>query len=302
MNTFPQNLLDNLNTNQKLAVTWPHQSALVLAGAGSGKTKVLTTRIAWLLQTAQASPYSVLAVTFTNKAAREMQLRLSAMVPFNIRQMWLGTFHGLCHRFLRLHTKEANLPSNFQILDSQDQLSIIKRLLKQQQVPDSVIEPRSLQNFINAQKETGLRAHMLDATDSYKKNLIELFDLYDKNCQAEGLVDFAELLLRSYEVLQRETALRMHYQSRFNNILIDEFQDTSRLQYAWLKLLTGNDAVLFAVGDDDQSIYAFRGAHVGNMQMLMNEFDVEAPIKLEQNYRSAGNILTAANAVIETKT
>ena len=299
MNTFSQNLLGNLNTNQKLAVTWPHQSALVLAGAGSGKTRVLTTRIAWLLQTAQASPYSILAVTFTNKAAREMQLRLSAMVPFNIRQTWLGTFHGLCHRFLRLHTKEANLLSNFQILDSQDQLSAIKRQLKQQQIPDTVMEPRSLQNFINAQKETGLRAHMLDATDAYHKNLIEQFALYDQNCQAEGLVDFAELLLRSYEVLQRESALRMHYQSRFNNILIDEFQDTSRLQYAWLKLLTGKDAVLFAVGDDDQSIYAFRGAHVGNMQMLMNEFDIEAPIKLEQNYRSAGNILVAANAVID---
>lgn len=287
-----------LNPEQLAAVTWPHESALILAGAGSGKTRVLTTRVAWLLQTGRASAYSILAVTFTNKAAKEMQLRLSTMIPYNIKQMWLGTFHGLCNRFLRLHCKEANLPHTFQILDSQDQSSLIKRLLKQEQIPDNLITPKALQGFINAQKEAGLRSNVLKAIDNYQLKLIELYALYEKTCQQESVVDFAELLLRSYEVLAQNHVLREHYQNRFSNILIDEFQDTSQLQYAWLKLLTGANSVLFAVGDDDQSIYAFRGAHVGNMQLLMNEFDINEPIKLEQNYRSMGNILSAANAVI----
>ena len=292
-------LLSGLNPEQLAAVTWPPQSALVLAGAGSGKTRVLTTRIAWLLQSGQASVHSIMAVTFTNKAAKEMQTRLSAMIPINVRSMWLGTFHGLCHRFLRMHHKDAGLPAAFQILDSGDQLALIKRMLKALNIAEEIIAPRSLQGFINAQKESGLRAGALQAADPHTTRLIECYAEYDKICNREGVVDFAELMLRSYEVLQANEILRRHYQQRFNNILVDEFQDTNKLQYAWLKLMAGDGAAVFAVGDDDQSIYRFRGAHVGNMAALMREFDIEAPIKLEQNYRSVGNILLAANAVIE---
>ncbi|MCQ9327591.1 UvrD-helicase domain-containing protein [Neisseria dentiae] len=292
-------LLQGLNPEQLSAVTWPPQSALVLAGAGSGKTRVLTTRIAWLLQSGQAGVHSILAVTFTNKAAKEMQTRLGAMIPVNVRAMWLGTFHGLCHRFLRLHHKDAGLPSTFQILDSGDQLALIKRLLKQLNIAEEIIAPRSLQGFINAQKENGLRASQLTAPDPHTQRLIECYAEYDKTCNREGVVDFAELMLRSYEMLQANEILRRHYQNRFNHILVDEFQDTNKLQYAWLKLMAGDSAAVFAVGDDDQSIYRFRGAHVGNMTALMREFNIEEPIKLEQNYRSDGHILAAANAVIE---
>ncbi|KLT73091.1 DNA helicase [Neisseria arctica] len=295
MNT---NLLSGLNPEQLSAVTWPPQSALVLAGAGSGKTRVLTTRIAWLLQSGQASVHSIMAVTFTNKAAKEMQMRLAAMTPVNVRAMWLGTFHGLCHRFLRLHHKDAGLPSTFQILDSGDQLSLIKRLLKSLNIAEEIIAPRSLQGFINAQKENGLRADVLHAPDPHTQRMIECYAEYDKICRREGVVDFAELMLCSYELLQRNEVLRNHYSQRFNHILVDEFQDTNKLQYAWLKLIAGEHAAVFAVGDDDQSIYRFRGAHVGNMTALMREFSIDEPIKLEQNYRSDGNILTAANAVI----
>ena len=300
---FPEHsassLLQGLNPEQLSAVTWPPQSALVLAGAGSGKTRVLTTRIAWLLQSGQASVHSIMAVTFTNKAAKEMQTRLGAMLPVNVRAMWLGTFHGLCHRFLRLHHKDAGLPSTFQILDSTDQLALIKRLLKQLNIAEEIIAPRSLQGFINAQKESGLRASALQAPDPHTQRMIECYAEYDQVCNREGVVDFAELMLRSYEMLQANEVLRRHYQNRFNHILVDEFQDTNKLQYAWLKLMAGDTAAVFAVGDDDQSIYRFRGAHVGNMTALMREFGIEAPIKLEQNYRSDGHILTAANAVIE---
>ena len=300
---FPEHsassLLQGLNPEQLSAVTWPPQSALVLAGAGSGKTRVLTTRIAWLLQSSQASVHSIMAVTFTNKAAKEMQTRLGAMLPVNVRAMWLGTFHGLCHRFLRLHHKDAGLPSTFQILDSADQLALIKRLLKQLNIAEEIIAPRSLQGFINAQKESGLRASALQAPDPHTQRMIECYAEYDQVCNREGVVDFAELMLRSYEMLQANEVLRRHYQNRFNHILVDEFQDTNKLQYAWLKLMAGDTAAVFAVGDDDQSIYRFRGAHVGNMTALMHEFGIEAPIKLEQNYRSDGHILTAANAVIE---
>ncbi|HFC8541584.1 TPA: DNA helicase II [Neisseria lactamica] len=293
------NLLQGLNPEQLSAVTWPPQSALVLAGAGSGKTRVLTTRIAWLLQTGQASVHSIMAVTFTNKAAKEMQTRLGAMIPVNVRAMWLGTFHGLCHRFLRLHHRDAGLPSSFQILDSGDQLSLIKRLLKSLNIAEEIIAPRSLQGFINAQKESGLRASVLSAPDPHTRRMIECYAEYDKICHREGVVDFAELMLRSYEMLQSNEILRRHYQNRFNHILVDEFQDTNKLQYAWLKLMAGGNAAVFAVGDDDQSIYRFRGANVGNMTALMEEFHIDAPVKLEQNYRSVGNILAAANAVIE---
>lgn len=293
------NLLQGLNPEQLSAVTWPPQSALVLAGAGSGKTRVLTTRIAWLLQTGQASVHSIMAVTFTNKAAKEMQTRLGAMIPVNVRAMWLGTFHGLCHRFLRLHHRDAGLPSSFQILDSGDQLSLIKRLLKSLNIAEEIIAPRSLQGFINAQKESGLRASVLSAPDPHTRRMIECYAEYDKICHREGVVDFAELMLRSYEMLQSNEILRRHYQNRFNHILVDEFQDTNKLQYAWLKLMAGGNTAVFAVGDDDQSIYRFRGANVGNMTALMEEFHIDAPVKLEQNYRSVGNILAAANAVIE---
>ncbi|QEL57204.1 UvrD-helicase domain-containing protein [Chromobacterium paludis] len=293
-------LLAGLNPEQLRAVTWPAKSALVLAGAGSGKTRVLTTRIAWLLSTAQTSPAGILAVTFTNKAAREMQTRLSALVPVNVRNMWIGTFHGLCNRFLRIHYRDAGLPQTFQILDSADQQAAIKRLLKSLELSDEKYPPRAVQSFINGNKEAGLRAESLPpALNPYEAKLVELYAAYDAQCRREGVVDFAELLLRSYELLSRNEALRAHYSSRFSHILVDEFQDTNRLQYAWLKLLAGEHGALFAVGDDDQSIYAFRGAEVGNMRALLSDFHVAEPVRLEQNYRSVGNILNAANALIE---
>ena len=300
-------LLANLNPEQLAAVTLPPQHALILAGAGSGKTRVLTTRIAWLVSTGQVGPHGILAVTFTNKAAKEMLSRLSAMLPINTRGMWIGTFHGLCNRLLRAHHREAGLPALFQILDSADQLSAIKRLLKNLNVDDEKFPPRELANFINAHKEQGIRAAQAEVYDDYTQRRVDLYAEYDAQCQREGVVDFAELLLRSYELLSRNEPLRRHYQDRFRHILVDEFQDTNRLQYAWLKLLAGHEgaeprtdgACLFAVGDDDQSIYAFRGAEVGNMRDLEREFKVANVIRLEQNYRSHGNILDAANALIK---
>ena len=291
-------LLDGLNDKQLEAVTLPYQSALILAGAGSGKTRVLTTRIAWLIQTGQVSPNGLLSVTFTNKAAKEMLSRLSAMMPINTRGMWVGTFHGLCNRFLRAHHREARLPALFQILDSADQLSAIKRVMKLMNVDDEKFPPKQVQSYINSAKEEGLRSEHMDAYDKHSEKLREIYAEYDAQCQREGVVDFAELLLRCYEVLSRETALREHYQSRFKYVLVDEFQDTNRLQYMWLKLLAGKDNCVFAVGDDDQSIYAFRGARVGNMLDFEHDFQVKNLIKLEQNYRSHSNILDAANAII----
>jgi DNA helicase II / ATP-dependent DNA helicase PcrA len=291
-------LLNGLNPEQRQAVTLPHQSALILAGAGSGKTRVLTTRIAYLISTGAVSPQNILAVTFTNKAAKEMLTRLSAMLPINMRGMWIGTFHGLCNRMLRAHFREANLPQTFQILDSGDQLSAIKRLMKAMNVDDEKYPPREMQNFISGSKEQGLRANEVEAYDTYTRRKVEVFAEYDAQCQREGVVDFSELMLRSYELLSRNAGLREHYQERFKHILVDEFQDTNKLQYQWLKLLAGKHSSLFAVGDDDQSIYAFRGAHVGNMQALTRDFHVENVIKLEQNYRSHANILDAANALI----
>ncbi len=291
-------LLSGLNPEQRAAVVLPAQSALILAGAGSGKTRVLTTRIAYLISTGQVSPHGLLAVTFTNKAAKEMVTRLSAMLPINTRGMWIGTFHGLCNRMLRAHHREAGLPQTFQILDSGDQLSAIKRVMKAQNVDPEKFIPRDVQNFISGSKEQGLRAHEVEAYDPYTKRKVEIFAEYDAQCQREGVVDFPELLLRCYDLLSRNQSLREHYQERFKHILVDEFQDTNPLQYRWLKLLAGKNNALFAVGDDDQSIYAFRGANVGNMQELLRDFHVESVIKLEQNYRSHGNILEAANALI----
>ncbi|MEN9314219.1 MAG: helicase / ATP-dependent helicase [Pseudomonadota bacterium] len=291
-------LLSNLNEHQLAAVTLPSQHALILAGAGSGKTRVLTTRLAWLISTGQVSPQGILAVTFTNKAAREMNTRLAAMLPINTRGLWIGTFHGLCNRLLRAHHRDAALPQTFQILDSQDQLGAIKRLLRALNVDDEKFPPRNLQFFINSAKEEGLRPAEVEAHDDYNRRCVDLYRAYDDQCQREGVVDFAELLLRSFELLERNQILREHYQQRFRHILVDEFQDTNRLQYRWLKLLAGGGAAVFAVGDDDQSIYAFRGANVGNMSAFEREFEVPNLIKLEQNYRSHGNILACANTLI----
>jgi DNA helicase II / ATP-dependent DNA helicase PcrA len=304
--TTPSPLLAGLNPEQSAAVTLPPEHALILAGAGSGKTRVLTTRIAWLLQTGQISPGGVMAVTFTNKAAKEMMTRLSAMLPVNVRGMWIGTFHGLCNRFLRAHHKLANLPQAFQILDTQDQLSAIKRLCKQHNVDDERFPPKQLQYFISGCKEDGERPRDVKLRDEETRRKVEIYELYEEQCQREGVVDFGELMLRSYEVLRDNDPVREHYQRRFHHILIDEFQDTNRLQYAWIKMfstppiegLTPARNAVFAVGDDDQSIYAFRGARVGNMADFVREFQVQHQIKLEQNYRSCSNILDSANQLI----
>ncbi len=292
-------LLANLNSPQLQSVTLPPVHALILAGAGSGKTRVLTTRIAWLMSTNQVGPHGVLAVTFTNKAAKEMTARLSALVPINTRGIWIGTFHGLCNRLLRAHFREAGLPQTFQILDSADQLAMVKRLLKNLNIDDEKYPPRELCHFINAHKEQGVRAAQAEAYDNYTQKRVELYAEYENQCNREGVVDFAELLLRCHELLQRNEPLRTHYQQRFRYILVDEFQDTNRLQYAWLQLLAGGGAKVFAVGDDDQSIYAFRGAEVGNMRDFEREYAGANVIRLEQNYRSHGNILAAANALIK---
>ncbi len=318
------NLLANLNEPQLAAVTLPAQHALILAGAGSGKTRVLTTRIAWLISTGQISPLGILAVTFTNKAAKEMLTRLATLLPINLRGMWVGTFHGLCNRMLRAHFRDAGLPQGFQILDSQDQLAAIKRMLKAANVDDEKFPPRNVQYFINGNKEEGVRASAVEASDDYNRRLVELYRTYDEQCQREGVVDFPELLLRCYELLCNHQAIREHYQSRFRHILVDEFQDTNSLQYRWLQVLAGrmtatkfaskgaggarlppseadtrHEGAIFAVGDDDQSIYGFRGADVANMAAFEREFKVRNLIKLEQNYRSAGRILTCANALIK---
>lgn len=299
-------LLVGLNEEQLAAVTLPAGHALILAGAGSGKTRVLTTRIAWLLQHGHVTPGGILAVTFTNKAAKEMVARLTAMLPVNVRGMWIGTFHGLCNRLLRAHHKAAGLPQAFQILDTQDQLSAIKRLCKQFNVDEERFPPKQLAYFIAGCKEEGMRPGDVPAHDADGRKKIELYLLYEEQCQREGVVDFGELMLRSYELLRDNDPIREHYQRRFRHILVDEFQDTNRLQYLWLKQMAGDEVAgrlqsqgsVMAVGDDDQSIYAFRGARVGNMADFVREFDVQHQIKLEQNYRSYSNILDSANHLI----
>jgi len=296
--TVMPDLLAHLNPQQLAAVTLPAQHALILAGAGSGKTRVLTTRLAWLISTGQVSPAAVLAVTFTNKAAKEMLARISAMLPINTRGMWVGTFHGLCNRFLRTHYQDAALPQSFQILDSQDQQAAIKRLLRALNVDDQKFPPRNVQHFINGEKEEGRRPDAVEAVDDYSARMVSFYRAYDDQCQREGVVDFAELLLRAYELLQRNQLLREHYQARFRHILVDEFQDTNDLQYRWLRLLAGPQTTLFAVGDDDQSIYAFRGANVGNMAAFERDYARDNLIKLEQNYRSHAHILNTANHLI----
>ncbi|MGH8766430.1 MAG: UvrD-helicase domain-containing protein, partial [Burkholderiales bacterium] len=290
--------LEHLNPEQLAAVTLADEHALVLAGAGSGKTRVLTTRIAWLLKSERVTPGGILAVTFTNKAAREMNTRLTGMLPLNPRGLWIGTFHGLSNRLLRLHHQEAGLPREFQILDTQDQLSAVKRLLRAMNADEDRFPPRELQYFIMGQKDEGLRARDVAAPDDHTRRQVELFAAYDEQCQREGVADFAELLLRSFELLNRNQIIREHYQRRFRYILVDEFQDTNKRQDRWLKLFGGPETKLFAVGDDDQSIYGFRGANVGNLAEFDKEYAKGKVIRLEQNYRSQGNILDAANALI----
>lgn len=309
MNDAHDPLLRGLNPEQYAAVTLPPQPALILAGAGSGKTRVLTTRIAWLIMTGQVSPGGVMAVTFTNKAAKEMLTRLSTMLPVPVRGMWVGTFHGLCNRFLRAHWKLAGLPQSFQILDSGDQLSAVKRVIKAMKLDEERFVPKQVTWFIAGSKDDGRRPKDIELRDEHTRKLVEVYQAYEDQCQREGVVDFAELMLRTYELMRDNAALREHYQRRFRHILVDEFQDTNRLQYAWLKVFAApaglpgiEPAAVLAVGDDDQSIYAFRGAKVGNMADFEREFRVREVIKLEQNYRSHSNILDTANALIANNT
>jgi DNA helicase-2/ATP-dependent DNA helicase PcrA len=297
-------LLKGLNPEQLAAVTLPARPSLILAGAGSGKTRVLTTRIAWLMATGQVSPGGLMAVTFTNKAAKEMLHRLSAMLPVAVRGMWIGTFHGLCNRFLRAHWKLSGLPQSFQILDTADSLSAVKRIIKAMQLDEERFVPKQVSWFIAARKDNGERPQDVAAQDPQSRKMVEIYQAYEDQCQREGVVDFAELMLRTYELLRDNTPLREHYQHRFAHILVDEFQDTNRLQYAWIKMFAppGGTQSVFAVGDDDQSIYAFRGAQVGNMSDFEREYRVQHVIKLERNYRSFGNILDSANALIAHNT
>ena len=293
-------ILDSLNSAQREAVAADNGNLLVLAGAGSGKTRVLVHRIAWYIETGQASPYSILAVTFTNKAAAEMRGRIEHLLGQSVRGMWVGTFHGLSHRLLRAHWQEARLPETFQILDNEDQYRTVRRVIRTMLLDESRYPPRQAQWFINARKDEGLRpGHIDPQEDPTTAQLIEVYKTYQETCERAGLVDFAELLLRVFELFRDQAALREHYQHRFKYVLVDEFQDTNALQYAWLRLLAGQqDNTLFAVGDDDQSVYSWRGARVENMRAFEQDFKDTRLMKLEQNYRSTGTILKAANELI----
>src|SRR5579871_2327348 len=292
-------ILNPLNEAQREAVTAPLGPMLVLAGAGSGKTRVLTHRIVWLIQAQDASPHGILAVTFTNKAAGEMRGRVEQLLRIPSGGLWIGTFHGIAHRLLRLHWREAGLLQGFQILDSEDQLRLIKKLIKAQNLDENRWVPREIQWFINAQKDEGLRPSALkDNNDPTRHQWIKLYADYEAACAKSGVVDFAELLLRAYEIWRDNPELLAHYRRRFQHVLIDEFQDTNAIQYAWMKLLVGGDGHPFAVGDDDQSIYRWRGARVENLQQFRRDFPTAKLCRLEQNYRSTGNILAAANGLI----
>jgi len=292
-------LLDDLNDAQREAVAAPQSNLLVLAGAGSGKTRVLVHRIAWLVQVEQISPHAILAVTFTNKAAAEMRARIEQMLNIPTRGLWVGTFHSLAHRLLKQHWREANLPQSFQILDADDQLRVVKRVMKTMQLDETQWPPKQAQHFINAQKDEGLRAEHIDAHgDLYHKTMVQIYAAYQATCDQGGLVDFAEILLRSHELWLKHPDLLKHYQQRFQAVLVDEFQDTNTIQYAWLRVLSGKSMNLMAVGDDDQSIYGWRGAKIENIQRVSEDFAPTTVIRLEQNYRSTATILNAANAVI----
>ena len=292
-------LLDGLNDAQRQAVASPLGPALVLAGAGSGKTRVLVHRVAWLIQVEGASPHSILAVTFTNKAAAEMRGRIETLLGHPGGALWIGTFHGLAHRLLRLHWREAGLPQGFQILDSEDQARLMRKVLKALDLDEARWVPREILWFINAQKDEGLRSrHIKDAEDPTRRQLIRIYQAYEEACQRAGVVDFAELLLRAYELWRDNPGLLQHYRTRFRHVLVDEFQDTNAIQYRWLTLLAGPAGLPFAVGDDDQSIYRWRGARVENLNQFRRDYPQAVLYKLEQNYRSTGTILKAANALI----
>jgi DNA helicase-2/ATP-dependent DNA helicase PcrA len=292
-------ILNPLNDPQRTAVTAPVGPVLVLAGAGSGKTRVLTHRIAWLIQTGDASAYSVLAVTFTNKAAAEMRARVEKLLGVPGGALWLGTFHGIAHRLLRLHWREAGLVQSFQILDAEDQLRVIKKLLKAQNLDESRWIPRDIQYFINKHKDEGRRPqHLRSGADAAEAQLLKLYAQYEETCARTGVIDFAELLLRAYELWRDQPQLLEHYRTRFRHVLVDEFQDTNAIQYAWIRLLVGSQGAPFVVGDDDQSIYRWRGARVENLHQFREDFPHAQLYRLEQNYRSSGSILEAANALI----
>ena len=292
-------LLDPLNDAQRAAVTAPLGAALVLAGAGSGKTRVLTHRVAWLIQVEGASPQGILAVTFTNKAAGEMRGRIEALLGMPGPALWIGTFHGIAHRLLRLHWREAGLPQSFQILDSEDQQRLIRKIIKAQNLDEARWVPREVQWFINSNKDEGRRPQDLkDGGDPTRRELIRLYGEYEAACARNGVVDFAELLLRAFELWRDQPELLAHYRRRFRHVLIDEFQDTNAIQYGWMKMLAGPEGYPFAVFDDDQSIYRWRGARVENVQQFQRDFPGAVLHRLEQNYRSTGAILAAANALI----
>ncbi|MCP4490205.1 MAG: DNA helicase II [Gammaproteobacteria bacterium] len=293
-------LLDSLNDHQREAVTAEPGPLLVLAGAGSGKTRVLTHRIAWVCEVGGLSPFSVLAVTFTNKAANEMRARVEALLGISAAAMWVGTFHGLAHRMLRAHWQAAQLPKSFQILDSDDQLRMIKRIIKQCGLDEASYPAKQAQWYINHHKDEGLRSSHIDpGNDPIQRQLKEIYRLYEDNCNRAGVVDFAELLLRVLELIRGNDDIRAHYRKRFQHILVDEFQDTNAIQYAWLQLLADSQTPIFVVGDDDQSIYGWRGARIENIQHFERDFSNTRTIRLEQNYRSTGTILKAANALID---
>ncbi len=291
-------LIDSLNDRQREAVSAPLQNMLILAGAGSGKTRVLVHRIAWLMRREQISAYSILAVTFTNKAAAEMRGRVEHITGSIAKGMWIGTFHGLAHRFLRMHYNEAKLPQSFQILDSDDQLRMVKRLCKALELDEKRWPPKQFQWYINGKKDEGLRPAHIQAFDPTEQTMLQVYKAYQQACDRSGLVDFAEILLRAHEVLLNNPTILAHYQQRFSNILVDEFQDTNAIQYAWLRLLTGKQSHMMAVGDDDQSIYGWRGAKVANLHSFLKDLPDAKTIRLEQNYRSTATILKAANALI----
>lgn len=291
-------ILNSLNPAQQEAVRAPLGHQLVLAGAGSGKTRVLTHRIIWLIEVEKISPNNILAVTFTNKAAHEMRSRIEQMLHASARAMWIGTFHGLSHRLLRAHWQEAGLPQSFQILDSDDQFRMVRRVIHSLNLDEDRFPPKEAQWFINAQKEEGKEPHQVDPKDFTGQTLIRVYQAYQEACQRAGVIDFADLLLKTCKLLQSNDQLRAHYQERFRCILVDEFQDTNGIQYMWLKLFAGDKNSVMIVGDDDQSIYGWRGAKIENLQRFSKDFPGATIIRLEQNYRSTGTILQAANALI----
>ena len=296
-------IIDSLNDAQRQAVTAPSQAMLVLAGAGSGKTRVLVHRIAWQIQVEDIPAHSILAVTFTNKAAKEMRSRIESLLNMSTQSLWIGTFHGIAHRLLRRHTKQAKLPDTFQVMDSSDQLRVIKRLINTLNLDDSKWPAREAQWYINAQKDEGIRArHMLDTADLHQRQMLRIYKAYEEICDRSGLVDFAELLLRAHELLRDNQDILDFYQQRFRQVHVDEFQDTNTIQYAWLRLLTDGKDNLFIVGDDDQSIYGWRGAKIENIYSFQKHYPNHQVIKLEQNYRSTGTILKAANTIIANNT